>query len=232
MKKRAYIALILSVLMVLSILTGCGAKEPEAGTITPTDAPEAQEKEVSLGRMEGGVYTNPYAGFGCSLDSSWTFYTAEELQELPENTKELLADSELGETMSEYTQITDMMAENVNDLTTINVLYTQISMAERLLYTSMSNEDIIDATLDQMDALISSYAQAGIMVSTMEKVTVSFLGEQRVAMKTVATLADMDYYILQIMDYKLGGYGVTLTLSSFVEDKTESMLELFYAVEE
>ena len=83
-----------------------------------------------------------------------------------------------------------------------------------------------------MDTLISSYAQAGIMVSTMEKVTVSFLGEQRVALKTVGTLADMDYYILQIMDYKLGSYGVTLTLSSFVEDKTESMLELFYAVEE
>ena len=39
------------------------------------------------------------------------------------------------------------------------------------------------------------------------------------------------YYTLQIMDYTVGQYGVTLTVSSFVEDKTQQLLDLFYAVE-
>ena len=87
MNKKSCLALVLVVLMVASLFTGCAAKEPEAGTVTPTptEAPtEAPvESNVSLGRMEGGVYTNSYTGYGCTLDSNWVFQSAEELQELP-----------------------------------------------------------------------------------------------------------------------------------------------------
>ncbi len=253
---KKILALVLALTMVLGMLAGCSGEEDIAGQVTPiekeeevvqqeepseapneeTEAPEeeteapTEENAVSLGRLEGGIYTNTYAGFGCELDENWVYYSAEELQELPENANELFAETELGELASGYTQISDMMAENVNDYTTMNVLYTQIGLQERLAYMAMSEEEAVELTLEQEDMLIDAYEQAGYENATMEKVTVTFLGEEHTALKTHCTLQGYDYYILQIMDYKCGSYGVTLTVSSFFEDLTQSLLDLFYKV--
>lgn len=206
------------------------ATQPDISGTVETEPP-AQDTTVSLGRMEGGVYTNSYAGFGCQLDTNWTFYTAEELQELPENVADMFADSELMEDAASLEQISDMMAENVNDLTTINVLYTKLSMQERLLYAAMSHEDALDTVMAQKDSVIAAYEQAGYTVESMEIVTVTFLGEEYPALYSVMTIEGVSYYTLQLMNYKVGQYGVTLTLASFLEDNTGKLLELFYAVE-
>ena len=79
--------------------------------------------------------------------------------------------------------------------------------------------------------MFEAYANAGIYAESMEIVTVTFLGEEHFALKTVAQTQGVDCYMLQVFDYSLGEYSVTLTLTSFLEDKTDSMLELFYAVE-
>ena len=232
---------ILAALLALLLLAGCGAEPEEVGgqltpaddSTTPVEATEVPdpEKKAALGRLEGGVYTNGYTGYGCTLDENWTFYSAEELQELPENVAELMEGSELAETGDFLGQITDMMAENANDLTTINVLYQKLSMQDRLVYMALNEEQIIDATLGQMDAMVDAYAQAGIMVDTMEKTTVTFLGEERTALLTSATIEGIPYYTLQLFDYHLGQYSVTLTLASYVENNTAQLLELFYAVD-
>lgn len=235
MNKNSFLALVLAVLMVASFFTGCAAKEPEAGTVTPisTEAPtEASvESNVSLGRMEGGVYTNSYTGYGCTLDSNWVFRTAEELQELPENIEELLADTEMSEVTAKYTQINDMAADNQTDSSFINVIYTHVPLNELLAYATMTEEQIVDTTLAQQDVMISAYAETGIQVSSMEKVFVNFLGEERVAIKTEADIQGYPYYILQIQDFQLGTYGVTLTISCFFQDNTQALLDLFYSVD-
>ena len=235
MNKKSCLALVLAVLMVASLFTGSAAKEPEAGTVTPTptEAPtEAPvESNVSLGRMEGGVYTNSYTGYGCTLDSNWVFRTAEELQELPENIEELLADTEMGEVTAKYTQINDMAADNQTDSSFINVIYTHVPLNELLAYATMTEEQIVDTTLAQKDMMISAYAETGIQVSSMEKVVVNFLGEERVAIKTEADIQGCPYYILQIQDFQLGTYGVTLTISCFFQDNTQALLDLFYSVD-
>lgn len=250
---KKIIALTLAVMMVFSMLAGCSGKEDDiSGQITPapqeqettsqitpvetdppqevteeaTDAPE-EENAGSLGRIEGGVYTNTYAGFSCTLDSNWVYYSAEELQQLPADTQELFAETELGELASGYTQIYDMMAENVTDLTTINVLYTQIGISERLVYMTMTEEEIIDQTLSQKDMVIATYEQSGMENVSVEKVKVSFLGEEHTALKTSATVQGVNYYILQVFNYHLGSYGVTLTASSYVEDNTQVLLDMF-----
>ena len=123
------------------------------------------------------------------------------------------------------------MAENVDELTTMNVVYTKLSLQERLAYALMDDAAIMDEVLKQKDMLISSYAQAGIDATAIEEVTVTFLGQERLAMHTTATMQDVPYFILQVYDYHLGGYGVVTTFASFIEDKTESLLELFYALE-
>lgn len=239
MKKRM---LTLLLLVLALLLAGCsGGEENVAGTVSQipdtteapaeTEAPAGEENELSLGRMEGGVYTNTYTGYGCTLDSAWTFYTAEELQELPANTAELFEDSEYLDSDKLLAQISDMAAENANDLTTINVLYQKLSMQERLAFAVLDESEEMEAILDQMDTMIASYAQAGITVETMEMKTVTFLGKERAALYTASNIEGIPYYTLQIFDYDLGEYAVTLTLASYMEDNTQSLLDLFYAVE-
>lgn len=220
------------------MVTTAPATEPTQSateeTVPPetTEVPENTEDETAaLGRLEGGTYTNTYAGYGCQLDESWVYYSAEELQELPDNVEELLADTELAEDMAQIPRIMDMQAENADELATINVLYTKLGLQERLAYMVLSEEEIMDTLLQQKDTLVQSYTQMGLEVSSMEKVQVEFLGQEHWALKTNATAQGVPYYVLQVMDYTVGQYGVTLTVSSFMEDKTQELLDLFYVVE-
>ncbi len=233
---------VVCVLMLALLLTGCGGGTV-GGSITPLDTTGAAagstettgttaetDKTVSLGRMEGGAYTNAYAGYGCALDSNWTFATAEELQDLPDNVQEMFADTELGDAASSLQQIMDMQAENVQDLTSINIVYTKLDLQSKIAYALMSEEDVIDSVLAQKDTLITTYQQMGIENATLKKDTVTFLGEEHTVVRMNASIQGVPYYTMQIMDYKLGNYGVTLTLASYGEDKTDSLLELFYKV--
>lgn len=233
MKKRC-----LALVMVLALLlSGCGsgqpAAAPQAGTVQPLETePAVEERSVSMGRLEGGIYTNTYAGFGCTLDSSWSYHSAEELQDLPENVKEMMEGSELGDSIDTLNQFTDMLAENVDAMTTMNVLYQKLSMEERLTFAVMSEAEILEQLLTQMqDSMTEAYAQAGFQVESMEAVQVTFLGQERTALKTSCMMQDVPYYTLQLFDYSLGQYAVTLTLASFLEDNTGDLLSLFYTVE-
>lgn len=234
--KRRYFA---AVLMLAMLLSGCGnavsgtiETKPEVNkTPESTVIPAEREMPVSMGRLEGGTYINDYAGFACELDGNWTYLGAEELQDMPENVREMIEGSELGDQLDTMNQFTDMLAENVDQMATINVLYQKHTMQERLAYAVMDETQIMDSLLEMQDKLIEAYNQAGYAVDSMEKVTVSFLGEERVALHTAMHMQDVPYYTLQLFDYHLGQYSVTLTLASFVEDNTESLLELFSKVE-
>lgn len=233
MKKQICLTLVLALL-----LCGCsGGSEPQTGKVVPRETeaavtqPAEPERSASLGRLEGGEYINEYVGYGCTLGSSWTFYSAEELQELPENVAELMEGTQVGDTAAQLTQISDMMAENAGDLTTVNVLYTRLSLQERLAYEVLEEKTILEQVLSQKDALISSYAQAGIDVSEMELVQISFLGESRWAVHTTAAMQGVPYFVLQVYDYHLGEYGVVTTFASFVEDRTGALPELFYPLD-
>lgn len=236
MKKRT--ALLICILTLALLLAGCGGEEkavsgsvkPLETTVPETTAPVVEENPLSLGRLVGGEYTNEYIGLGCTLDENWEFYAAEELQELPEIVTEALEGSDLVGEDGMPDQITDMMAENLNDLTTMNLLYTKLSMQERLAYAVMTEETLIDITLEQKDDMIAAYAQMGIEVFSIEKDTVTFLGEERCVLRTEASIEGVPYYTLQMFDYNLGQYYTTLTLASYLEDNTDSLLDLWYSL--
>lgn len=252
MKKNILFVMLLSLCL---LLAACGGDNRVAGKVESVDSPATApmgeiapaetvppetavpattapaEKDLSIGRMEGGVYTNEYVGFACTLDSSWTFYSAKELQEIPDTVSDAISGSELAQLMEGVQQFTDMQAENVDDLLTVNVLYQKLSMQERLAYMTMSEEQIVDETLAQRDMLAEAYAQAGMTLLSMDKVQVEFLGQTRYAIHSSLTIGEVPYYTLQIVDFRLGEYGVTTTLASFMEDTTSGLLELFYPLE-
>lgn len=224
MKKLLTIVLTLALLA----LTVC------PGVTAFAAAPADTQTRMTLGSIEDGVYSNEYAGIACSLDDNWVYYSAEQLQALPNDVRELFADTDLADEIADSTVLADMKAENAEELLGVNINFTKLSIKERLAYALATEEDVIDATLAHKDSLIASYAQAGILVSSMEKVTVPFLGEEHFAMKTVATLrvdgVEIPYYILQVMNYKIGSFGMTLTAASYVEDNAQAILDLFYSL--
>ncbi len=225
MKKTVRILLALSLIAAL-LLCGCGGDDPK-GTVAPNET--TAENPLSLGRMEGGVYTNAYAELSCKLDESWTYLGAEELQELPETVKDMVSDTDLGEVMSDMQQFTDMAAENAELLCNMNLLMTKLDLQSRLTYVAMTEEQIMEAMLTEKDTMIAAYAQMGINVTTMELRKVQFAGQEHTALYTAGDSSGIPVFMTQIMDYHKGAYGITLTLTSFVEDNSETMLALFSA---
>ena len=235
MKKR-----ILSMLLAVAmLLAACGSKDPETPktTTTPTQTTptqttgqaQHQERDVRMGVLEGNTYTNEYVGIGITMDADWTAIPAEELQELPDNLREMFKGTDLENV--KLTQFTDVMAENATLMVNFNVLYQKLGLQERLAYSLMNESQILDTVLAMKDTLIDAYANAGIAVEKIEKKNVTFLGEDRVAMYTVASVQGIPYYILQLYDYHLGAYGITFTAGSFYEDNTLSVLDMFYSLE-
>lgn len=249
--RRKVTGLVMVLAMVMAF-AACGGKDAEDisgkispavsqedGDVTPTEAtkaadaeatkaPEETGKTTSLGRVQGGVYVNEYMGVSCALDSGWEFYTAEELQELPQNVEELFAGTEAENMMSNLQVITDMSAENAEELTSMNIMYQKMSTQERLAFAGMDNDDVVEAMVtSQKDTLIATYAQAGINVHEMYKKTVTFCGEECDVVYMACDVNGVGYYGIQVLDYTLGDYAVTLTVTSFVEDKTEELLTLF-----
>lgn len=99
------------------------------------------------------------------------------------------------------------------------------------MYATMSEEDVIDTVLAQSDMIIQSYEQAGMTVKTMEKIKVNFLGEEHFATYTEAESQGVPIYMVQLMNYHLGAYGVTMTCTSYMENNTQTILDMFYVVE-
>ena len=224
MNRRRMILLVFALTLVL-LTTGCaqiqlaisGQIEPHQilATVlgqTSADASAETEQNAVFGSWDGNTYTNSYAGFGCQLDEDWVYQGAEEDgNRLP--------------------QTTDMLAENAKELATIHVLYTQLGFEERLTYGMLSQEEILDTLLTEQDSLTQSYSQQGTEVSSIEKVQVQYLGQEHFALKTETVTDGIPCYTVQIMDYTAGEYGVTLSVNSYLEDKTQQLLDLFYVVE-
>ncbi len=222
---KKIICLLLSVLLLGAIFTACD--NALLGDLGGSSAGSS----LSLGKIQDGTYTNSYAGFGCKLEAPWYYYSDEQLDGLPEDVRNTLEGTQLGEIVDKYTQFTEMMAQNEDELCTLNVLYQKVDTATRLLYAGKSEEWILDQVLTTKDQMIEAYAQSGMKVKSIEKVKVNFLGQERYALRTEGSIDGVAMYLVQLIDYSLGQWSVTLTVSSQQYDKTADMLALFYPVD-
>lgn len=209
---KKYVSLLMALLVFAAVLTGCGS----------------DKNPVSMGKIENGVYTNTYAGFGCQLDDSWIYSGAQELQELPENLEDHKGFE--NEVMSSHPQLFDLQAENEALQSGINVVYTKLGAAERTGYKMRDEENEVDMIVEQKEQIIELYKTSGIEIETLEKKQITFLGEEHFVLHYAATWDGKPYYIMQFSNCDAGTYGITLTAFSFEQDHTQEILEMFYKV--
>lgn len=241
------------VILIIFIITwsACGVEDVSniKGNITSIEEDEnkvveekekedvVNEAELSIGRMEGGIYTNEYIGIACKLDTSWTYLTALELEDnllLAQETMqslESLKGSDIEDAIGSNGHFYDMKANCETDMTSISILYEKLSIQVRVAVKGMTDEQIVKGMISDTDTLVKAYEEMGLTDVKFEVKTIDYLEGKQYALLTTAKVQGIDYYCLQIQNYRLGQYGVTITLTSYLEDKTEDLAKLFYKIE-
>ena len=157
----------------------------------------------SPGTVENGVYTNSYAGFGCRLEENW---------------------------ICSDTDPFDLLLEKESIQSGIRITHTRLSAAEYIRCQFQSEEQKLDSILAQKEQIIQHYKTEGIAISSLNAESVTFLGEERRALRCEAAMDGIPYYLLQLHNFDAGAYGITLTVFSFYQDHTPEILDLFYPV--
>ena len=214
--------------------------EPSADTDATTpnvDEPEPSTPVQSLGSgnqsataagtWNGSTYTNEYLGLQITFGSSWAYYNVNELQENIQNVQDMFSGTAVGDAMANMVQFYDMSAQDQNTGANVNVVYQKLDATQQALYKNMTEEQVIDITLSQKDLMIQSYAAAGITVTSMEKVDVTFLGKTHYALKTEGTVSGIPIFYLQFFNMADGEWGTTLTVGSFTIDTTQEIADMF-----
>lgn len=212
-------AMLLVLVMMLS-LCACGEKNV-SGTVSPQE--EQTEVDFQLGVTTGGKYESTFLGIGCSLDDSWSFASQEELAQMIGATAEMFDNEEYAEQMKNTDMFYDMAAAADDGLVNINIIIQNMG----LLYgMALSEEKYIEISQEGLEEQLSS---AGFTLEGAEAGTVTFAGQERSGLHITCTYQGIAYYCQQVY-IKQGNYMSVITLASFFEDDTDSMLDYFYAV--
>ena len=228
-------AMLLTLLMLLT-MAACGQKEPEqtGGTVEPgatpdqsvtgqVDAAEQGGETPELGAVNGGTYTNTFAGIGCTLDETWVFYTEEQIAEINGFLTDGTSDEDMKKLMEENQSVQDMYATSTDGLMTMNVVFQNMGL---LFGTTMSAQEYAELSAQQLPDAMSTYGFENV---TAAVTTAEFAGAERPAVTLTATVQDTPMYELVIC-LKQGNYIYCVTLCSYTEDVTAQMAELFYAL--
>ena len=228
-------AMLLTLLMLLT-RAACGQKEPEqtGGTVEPgatpdqsvtgqVDAAEQGGETPELGAVNGGTYTNTFAGIGCTLDETWVFYTEEQIAEINGFLTDGTSDEDMKKLMESNQSVQDMYASSTDGLMTINVVFQNMGL---LFGTTMSAEESAELASEQLPDAMTTYGFEKVSAAVT---TAEFAGADRPALTITAEVQGTPMYELMVC-MKEGSYVYCVTLCSYTEDVTAEMAALFYAL--
>lgn len=200
--------------------------EAEGSEEVATEADEATEaaeaEGLTLGHSESNSYESTFLGIGCKFDGDWTFMTDEQIRANSDLTAELIDDQAYTDALKEGSVITDMMVQNATTASSVSVTIEKLQVTMK----GVVEEDYVDAVMPQMGSTLES---AGFSNVQIEKVTVNFLGEDRVALKINSTVSGIAVNQLQI-PIKKGSYIACITASAFGDNSVDEMIDAFYTL--
>lgn len=117
------ILVVLLILTMLFLLTGCGNKENE------TENSDEQKQEFSLGEWKDDVYTNNFLGLKFNLPNGWTYYSKEEMADIMNLSEDVLNDEQKAVVeVSKLTTAYYMMSSDPNTGSSIAILSEKPAM--------------------------------------------------------------------------------------------------------
>lgn len=193
-------------------------------TDAQTNENNATDTEAGLdfGKTEGNVYENAFIGIGCKLGEGWSFYSDEEINALnnlavgmmPEEAQELLKEANL---------FYDMFATAADAMNNINVNLEKVNAVQLIGLDLAKNFELLVPTLK------ATYENAGYTNFNYEITEIEIEGKALVAMKASAEISGVNMYQL-VFQKKCNGYLANVTITSYFDDVTETILDTFYLV--
>lgn len=235
---KRYISLLLAAVMVWT-MAGCGGKaaqddQPDtAGTVQPGVTESDAAGQVQTGTddaddaqssVNGGVYTNEFAGIGCRLDEGWVFYTAEQMAELNGALADGTDNADVRAMLADDPSIFDMYAVSTDGLMVMNVVIQNLGLVNG---TAVSPQEYAEIASAEVADTLTAYGYENV---TAQTTTADFAGTE--SCPAVAVTAERNGTALyeQMIYLKTGNYVYCVTLCSFKEDVTAEMAKLFYAL--
>lgn len=194
--------------------------EQNADEAPAQDTESSTEEAFELGKTQGGVYTNKYFGFKCTLDSSWTFMSDDEILEMNNLAKDMVGD-ELTERIENASILYEMYAQTENgDSVNINI---ENAGAAALLLTE---KDYIEAQTDILKEGLENEGFTDVEVSVTD---VDFAGSSHSAMKVDSMINGVPFEEL-IITVKKGARFANISLSSLF-GSIDTILDCFSPLE-
>ena len=181
---------------------------------------ESNGGTLELGSTNGAVYENKFIGIGCELDSDWTFYSDEQIEQLNKESSQYISD-DYAEIIENASLVYDMYAVSANGTDTINVNLEKVDSAQ------LATLDIEENYKTLSSDLISVYEGMGYTDISYEIEDVSIGGKSFPAMKISTKFSGIDAYFLTL-NIKCDGYLACMTIGTFYTDNINTLLESFY----
>lgn len=199
------------------------SEEPEESSEEQTE----EENELSLADIKGtvkdGVYENEHMGNGLSLENFPIVYDDEQLLELSGiMAGKLDKGDEVMEAIESAQMIYDLYATSEDQTVSVNVVVQKndslVSPTTKLFYEAQKST--IESTLEQI----------GGTDPKVEIDNTTFAGKDTFVLCAECTIQGLQLYERQIYVEK-DGFLEAITVSSYIDDKTEDVMSGFYAID-
>lgn len=176
----------------------------------------------SLGKVSNNVYENSYIGIGARFDSSWHFYTEDEIKQI-NNTAIEFAGEEYQELMENADVVYDMFAQTDDLLSSVNIAMEKVNPIQ------IATVDLKLSLEVSIPTVTSSYEKMGYKNVKAEVSTVEFAGETRDVLNLTGELNGSTFY-LSTVNMKATSHVVNVTVGSFDKNVVDNTLKSFYAL--
>ncbi len=175
-----------------------------------------QSKDV-FGSVKDGVYSNEYYGIHFTMDSSWEYKTAEDLQTVPEDKINL----PYGEEYSVF------YAEKKDGTAQLELVVERMTEDEMQEFKTLGEDGIAEYIASEFERGLAETSFEGITSYFVEKKEMAFCGEDKQAVKVTMESVAGDVFEYQVF-YVDTEYVAYLTLMFYGEITEKEMFSLFY----
>lgn len=225
---KKLLAIILSVLLVLCLVTGCSTKDENSDS-DKNDSSSSQSSEtvkpaakLTMGTVNGTTYENEFMGIGCKLDDGWTFASEDVLKALINITIDKF-DEKYQEQLESAAIVYAMQATDASTGNNININLEKLTGLNK----TMTASKYVDAVMSQMSTALES---AGFSNLQLQKAEVEIDGTKHAAIAISADVSGIKIYE-KVVCIKCDDYIANITLATVSSDTTDELLSKFYNLE-